>query len=175
MYDSLRCSFLRIKKPPRQAKCQVCGPDASIRSMSDSAEVSKEARGPSCSIDNPNTAPILPDNIQVSPEDYEAIRQRAEPHVLLDVRVPEQFDLCSLSGAVNIRLRELEDRVNEVETLSGGTKPVYCICRRGFASADATQLLSDMLPEHPRIHSVINIKGGLDEWRRKVDKFFPRY
>jgi adenylyltransferase/sulfurtransferase len=175
MYDSLRCSFLRIKKPPRQAKCLVCGPDATIKSMTESAEASKQARGPSCSIDNKKTTNDLPDENQITPEDYEKIRQRDDPHILLDVRVPEQFDLCSLAGAVNICLKDLEDRIEEVEALSSGTRPVYCMCRRGIASVSATQLLSDILTEHPKIHSVTNIKGGLDEWRRKVDKSFPRY
>jgi adenylyltransferase/sulfurtransferase len=143
--------------------------------MSESAEASKQARGPSCSINDQNTSNILPDRNQITPEDYEKIRQRGEPHVLLDVRVPEQFDLCSLAGAVNFSLKDLEDRVEDVEALSGGKKPVYCLCRRGIASVFATQLLFDMLPEHPKIHSVINIKGGLDAWRQKVDKSFPRY
>ena len=173
MYDSLRGSFLRIKKPPRQAKCIVCGPNSTIKSMAESAAVSKQARGPGCSISF--AAHCLPEGRQVTPEEYEKIRQSVEPHILLDVRVREQFDLCSLAGAVNINLRDLEGRVDEVEALSGGTKPVYCLCRRGIASAAATQFLNDVLLEHPKIHSVINIKGGLDEWRRKVDKSFPTY
>lgn len=175
MYDSLRCSFLRIKKPPRQPKCLVCGPNATIKSMVESANVSKEARGPSCSIVNSSTMNSLADGNQITVEGYKEIRQRDESHILLDVRVPEQFDLCSLTGAVNIPLNDLKDRIDEVEALSGGVKPVYCICRRGIASVSATQLLNDVLPEHPKIHSVINIKKGLDEWRREVDKGFPRY
>ena len=173
MYDSLRGSFLRIKKPAPQSKCLVCGPNATIKSMAESAAVSKLARGPSCSISD--AAHILPEGKQVTPNEYEKIRQSADPHILLDVRVREQFDLCSLAGAVNISLRDLEGRVDEVEALSGGTKPVYCLCRRGIASAAAAQLLDDALAEHPKIHSVINIKGGLDQWRREVDKSFPRY
>jgi adenylyltransferase/sulfurtransferase len=175
MYDSLRCSFLRIKKPPRQPKCAICGPSASIKSMVDSAEASKTARGPSCSIYRPSAATTLPEANQITPEEYEKVRQRNEPHVLLDVRVREQYDLCSLPGSINISLKELKDRVEEVEELSDGSKPVYCMCRRGIASVSATEVLKEILYDHPRIHSVVNVNGGLDEWRRKVDETFPKY
>lgn len=175
MYDALRCSFLRIKKPARQPKCATCGADASIKSMNESAEASKSARGPSCAISSPDAATSLPKWKTISPEEYEKVRKRRDPHVLLDVRVPEQYDLCSLPGSVNIALKDLKDRIREVEDLSDGCKPVYCMCRRGIASVNATQILSDLLPEHRRVHSVININGGLDEWRRKVDKSFPKY
>ena len=61
MYDSLRCSFYNIKKPPKQPKCPVCSGNThdadkngheeqnhlKIRSMRDSYKVSQAARGPS--------------------------------------------------------------------------------------------------------------------------------
>ncbi len=175
IYDALRCSFLRIKKPPRQPKCRVCGENPSIKSMSDSAEASKMARGPTCSNSQPVAADPRVGTKHVTVEDYQKVREQDEPHVLLDVRVPEQFNLCSLPGAINIRLTELPERVGEVEALSGGTKSVYCICRRGNASLAATQLLDDLLLGHPKIKSVINVKGGLDAWRQRVDELFPKY
>lgn len=176
MYDSLRCSFLRIKKPPRQSRCLVCGDHPSIASMADSDEASKAARGPSCAV-NESTVGVegLEDLQHITPDDYHMLRVQNEPHVLLDVRVPEQFALCSLPGAVNIQLKELHDRVAEVALLSNGTKPVYCICRRGKASVSATLLLNKVLTQHPKIKAVVNVKGGLDAWRQTVDESFPRY
>lgn len=175
MYDSLRCSFLRIKKPPRQAKCLVCGDHASIVSMADSDEASKAARGPSCSNETPVGLDCLSELQQITPEEYNNLRLQNQPHVLLDVRVPEQFALCSLLGSINIPLRELPDRVTEVEQLSDGEKPIYCVCRRGKASVSATLLLSELLIQHPKMKAVINVKGGLDAWRQKVDESFPHY
>lgn len=175
MFDALRCSFLRIKKPPRRPVCAVCSPNASIKSMVQSEEVSKTARGPSCSISKSNASSVLPKAIQITPEEYARVRQRGEPHVLLDVRVREQYELCSLPGSVNIPLKDLHDRLGDVEELSAGSKPVFCMCRRGNASVSATQLLREKLGDCPRIHSVVNVNGGLDEWRRRVDKSFPKY
>lgn len=172
MYDSLACSFLRIKKPPKQPKCPVCGPNATIKSMEDYHEVSQAMRGPSCGVlVKPEVSPAL----QISCVDYKTVRDNGEPHILLDVRVKEQYDLCSLKGAVNLPLAHLEQNLSLIGELSGGNKTIYCLCRRGIASVQATKVLEKAMKDHPQIHSVKNIEGGLDSWRTKVDKKFPKY
>lgn len=175
MYDAMQCSFLRIKKPRKQPRCPVCGPSATITSMEDSENATGAARGPSCSLSYPLPYVSLPSSQQISPEDYQSLRLRGDEHVLLDVRVPEQFDICGLDGAINIPLSELPERLKRVEELSGGTKPVFCLCRRGIASASATQILNEAIAAYPKIHSAVDIKGGLDAWRSKVDRLFPKY
>lgn len=180
MYDSLSCSFLRIKKPPKQASCQVCGSRATIKNMDDSHEKTLGARGPSCQMnrmsdsksDASDGEKSLP---AISCSEYAKLRKSGTPHVLLDVRAREQFDLCTLSGATNIPLEILRDNLGDVERLSKGTKPVYCLCRRGIASVAATKILNDAAADHPNIHSATDISGGLDSWRRDVDHQFPKY
>ena len=174
MYDSLRCSFLRIKKPPRQTQCHVCGSNASIKTMEQSALATNTARGPSCALGSAVISQLGGVD-EVSATEYVQVRERNEPHILLDVRVPEQVDICALPGAVNIPMKVLEKRIEEVAELSDGSKPVYCICRRGILSVAATRLLTQQMSEHPKIKSVVNIKGGLETWRRTVDPSFPKY
>lgn len=175
VYDALQCSFIRIKKPPRQPKCNVCGPNASIQSMEASAKACSIARGPTCAVGTSLVENGSKDVDECSAMDYDKVRLSGEPHILLDVRVPEQIDLCALPGAVNIPMKELEQRIKEVENLSDGFKPVYCVCRRGIFSLAATQIIKSKLGSHPKIASVTNIKGGLDAWRRDVDPAFPKY
>ena len=142
--------------------------------MEKSIEASKDARGPSCSVDL--MAGNISESHEISSLEYSLVRERGEPHVLLDVRVPEQYDLCSLPGAVNIPLSSLPQRLEEIAELSNGTKPVYCICRRGIASVAATnQILEAAADRFPNLHSVTNIAGGLNAWRAQVDETFPKY
>jgi adenylyltransferase/sulfurtransferase len=148
--------------------------------MDDSRELSLSARGPSCSLDGGksvslNERPAIAEELEVSIVEYNRIRTEEIPHVLLDVRVKEQFDLCSLDGAVNIPLEKLEDQLERVEELSNGIKPVFCMCRRGFFSVLATHMLNDAAAIRPRIHSVKNIEGGLTAWQIDVDHMFPKY
>jgi len=186
MYDALQCSFLTIKKPPANRACPVCGPNATVKSMDDSALDSVGARGPAVVDPSPGiglTAASnglvmnLPDELQVSCKAYEHVRREGTPHVLLDVRVPRQYEMCSLDGAVNIPLGDIEGSLDRIEDLSNGTKPIYCLCRRGIASAEATRILSEIASKGDRsgIHSVRNITGGLNVWAHEIDPTFPSY
>ncbi|CAJ1960981.1 unnamed protein product [Cylindrotheca closterium] len=173
MYDSLECSFLRIKKPPKQSSCAVCGPNATIKTMDDSYNASSSSRGPSCA--TAASSPPVPTSNDISCTDYSLLRKNNQPHILLDVRVKEQYELCTLDGAINLPLEELEGKLSYVENLSDGTKPIFCLCRRGIASAMATNMLLEAQQKHPNLHSVMNIKGGLNSWRDSVDSSFPKY
>jgi adenylyltransferase/sulfurtransferase len=84
--------------------------------------------------------------------------------------------MCALDGAVNIPLARLQDELDEIERLSDGTRPVYCICRRGIFSVEAAKILhTAQATTHPRIHSVRDIAGGLTAWHEEVDESFPKY
>ncbi len=175
MYDSLRCSFLGIKKGKRRSNCAVCGADASIASLADSQRISSAARGPQqCGM------PLGPTGVgsgfakewNVTCKEYYQIRKRKVPHVLLDVRVRRQYELCTLKGSINVPLASLEDQVDYLKTLTeNGSKAIYCLCRRGIASAEATKMLvgKNVFAE------VYNVKGGLNAWMADVDPLFPMY
>ena len=181
MYDSLQSSFLSVKKPLKQPTCPVCSSDeAAIRSMEDSWTDLNATRGPLSLVEGDRRlsvqVPASPSpRMSISCQEYNELASSGLPHVLLDVRVREQFEMCRLDGAVNIPLRELEAKLERVEELSAGQKPVYCICRRGIFSADATRVLARVSEERPLIYSVKNITGGLLAWTEEVDPSFPKY
>ena len=172
MYDSLRCSFMSIKKGKKRSNCAVCGPQASIISMDQSRIVSSSIRGPQqCGVVLSSNR-IIPE-MNKSCEEYYQLLKGDVAHVLLDVRVKRQFELCSLKGSFNIELASLKDNMELIEELSGrGSKSIYCLCRRGVASVEATRILSELLPSH---YSVFNIIGGLNAWVSDVDPSFPMY
>mmetsp|Transcript_5180 Transcript_5180/g.10891 ORF Transcript_5180/g.10891 Transcript_5180/m.10891 type:complete len:611 (-) Transcript_5180:2148-3980(-) len=176
MYDSLNCSsFLNIKKPPPKRNCAVCSSVATIKSMKDSAESLEQVRGPSVCV-LPVSDGLSP-NQNISCDDYNAVLEEGKPHVLLDVRVTRQFEMCSLDGSVNLPLDELVSKLEQVEKLSNGELPVYCLCRRGIASAEAVKILQKAKDDESAkgIHSVYNISGGLNSWVANVDSSFPSY
>jgi adenylyltransferase/sulfurtransferase len=181
MYDSLQCSFLSVKKPRKQPKCPICGPEATIKSMEDSRISLQDARGPTGLVDNDGklisnyVPPPLPDELIVSCQEYSKVRNENIAHVLLDVRGTKQYDMCALDGAVNIPMARVQDELDEIERLSDGTRPVYCICRRGIFSVDAANILQAAQTTHPGIYSVRNIAGGLTAWQEEVDESFPKY
>lgn len=172
MYDSMGCTFMNVKKPPRRKNCIICSPNADI-SMQDCKELSSKARGPQQNKIKVSTSVLTS---SISPEmnvaciDYEQIRRKEVPHLLLDVRVKRQYDMCSLSGAVNIELGRIVSDFDSIKTLCGDGKPIYCICRRGIASTEATRLISEKITS-----KVYNIVGGYNAWAQEVDCTFPTY
>jgi len=168
MYDSLSCSFVRIKKLPPRHDCKACSKYATIHSMQDSKESSISVRGPHMC--GAISTTMLPESLNVSCKEYYAVHQSKADHVLLDVRVKEQYDLCSLKGALNVELANLENELDEIRRLAQNDIPIYCICRRGIASTEAVSLLSNKIS-----NPVYNIIGGLNAWVREVDPRFPMY
>ncbi len=60
-----------------------------------------------------------------------------QPHLLLDVRTPEEFASGHIPGAVNISLQTLESRLSELPT----DQPIVIYCRSGNRSATAANIL----------------------------------
>jgi adenylyltransferase/sulfurtransferase len=173
MYDSLQSTFLSVKKPPKRANCPACGTDPSICSMADSMESLLTAAGPQH--DAFQFPPFLADELNVTCLEYGRIRREGKPHILLDVRVVQQYDLCHLPESVNVPLDLLTGELDRIEELSAGELPVFCVCRRGVASVEATRMLHEARLSRPRIHSIRNVAGGLSAWRETVDPSFPKY
>jgi len=181
MYDATSASFMNIKKPPKHASCAVCGPNPQIRSIQDSHETLRDTRGPAVPASSSSPPQLLPaaNSFDVSCREYKASVEVGEPHVLLDVRVAPQFAMCALPHALNIPLAQLPAHVERVRELATATTtgdgpssnmPVYCICRRGYASVQAAELL-----RAHGIPSIRNVRGGLVAWQRDVDPSFPKY
>jgi adenylyltransferase and sulfurtransferase len=180
MYDSLQCSFTNIKKPPKSNNCAVCSESPTIKTMSDSQAASLRSRGPTGFVEgdprvSQNVSPQIANEVAISCTEYNKLRKNGVRHILLDVRAKQQFDMCSLDGSINIPLSELGNQLDRLEELSAGVQPIYCLCRRGIFSVEATRAISEAMKERPKLHSVYNISGGLASWTDEVDPSFPKY
>ena len=103
--------------------------------------------------------PVLPEEVQISPQDYQQhVLDAAVPHILLDVRNPHHFSICSLPHADNLPLADLvrdpqkladlvQQKVSTLMAVHPDAPPpnIYCLCRRGNASTRATSFLLRLL------------------------------
>lgn len=91
----------------------------------------------------------------ISPADYQTEYVNASvPHLLLDVRTPEEFASGHIQGAVNISVETLRQRLNEVPR----EQPIIVYCRSGNRSAQAASILAQA--NYTDIHDL----GGINAW-----------
>lgn len=101
----------------------------------------------------------------LTPEALKALLDEGRT-VLLDVRTPEEIEIASLPGAVQIPLNELPARLGELNPEA----PIAVLCHHGVRSEMAGRLL-----ERNGFSSVAHLIGGIDAWSQDIDPQLPRY
>ena len=105
--------------------------------------------------------------LDLTPEDLHRRLQAGDDLQLIDVREEMEFEYCHLPGSQLIPLDELPRRAAEIRTEG----PVVVICHHGVRSAHAAGYLRQRLGRT----NVLNLRGGVDAWTRRVDPTFPAY
>jgi rhodanese-related sulfurtransferase len=91
-----------------------------------------------------------------------------EPICLIDVREPEEDEICRLEGAVLIPMGELQAAGPTLEAPEGALVVVYC--HHGVRSYSAARFLLRC-----GMKNVVSLAGGIDAWSREVDPGVARY
>lgn len=86
--------------------------------------------------------------------------------VLLDVREPSELQLAELQGAVHIPMREVPQRLDELDRET----TLVVVCHVG---ARSRQMAGFLLGEG--FKHVFNLTGGIDAWSQTIDPHVPRY
>jgi phage shock protein E len=93
--------------------------------------------------------------VVISPHDYDArFVQVDTPHILLDVRTPEEFASGHIAGAVNIPVQDLTRLMSELPQ----DLPLVIYCRSGNRSAQAVSILGEAGYSH------LYDLGGIINW-----------
>ena len=97
--------------------------------------------------------------------DWLSADSRKQP-VLLDVREPWEFALCSLPGSRHILMHLIPQRLAELNP----DDEIIAICHHGGRSMQAAMFL-----ERQGYSTLYNLMGGVDAWANDVDPKLPRY
>lgn len=172
VFDGLRGTFLTVKLRGRKSTCDVCGEQPTIDHLIDYEQFCGAA-----ATDKDKGLTLLERDNRITVEEYRALVEAKEPHVLIDVRLPVELEICSLPNSVNIPLKKLDktENINFIQRKLSelATKNVVCVCRRGNDSQLAVRQLESSLSQldcHIR-----DIIGGLTAWAHKIDTSMPVY
>ena len=155
LFDALEMRFreLRLRKDPR---CPVCGEHPTIREL----------------VEHDATCDVQPAADTTSPDgrlDVRSLKQRQDAGdrpILVDVRTPQEWQICRLEGAILIPLQELPSRLGELDR----QHEIVVYCHVGVRSAMAVGFLRGNGFDRAR-----NLEGGIDAWAVHVDPSTPRY
>jgi adenylyltransferase/sulfurtransferase len=155
LVDALGMRFRELKLR-RDPECPVCGERPSIGQLIDYQEFCGVARK------QPATSAVP----EISVEELKAKMDAREPFVLVDVREPHEYQICRIEGARLIPLRQLSQRLRELER----DADIVVHCKSGIRSAKAVESLAKA-----GFQNVKNLAGGIIAWSDKIDPSVPKY
>ena len=90
-----------------------------------------------------------------------------EELIVIDVREPEEYQICRIEGATLIPMRQISQQFESLEQSAG---PLIVFCHHGVRSLNVVGWLREQ-----GITDCQSIAGGIDAWSREVDPRVPRY
>jgi adenylyltransferase/sulfurtransferase len=153
LVDALGMKFreLKLKKNP---ECPACGTKPTIKALIDYEQF--------CGIGGEQKKVNLP---TITVEELKQRRDAGEDVFLLDVREPNEYQICNLNGHL-IPLNDLPKRVNELNK----DQEIVAHCRSGARSAQAVEFL-----QKSGFKNVRNLMGGILAWAEKIDPTMRKY
>ena len=159
VYDALRMRFreLKLRKDP---DCPVCGDNPTVTELIDYEQFC----GITPAAPAPEPAAAAADEATV--EQLKARLDSGDGVFILDVREPQEYQICSIPGSTLIPLGDLPGRLHEL----AGRSEMIVHCKSGVRSAKAVKLLREAGFAQAR-----NLKGGILRWIDAVDPSLPKY
>ena len=160
LFDALKMRFreLKVRKDP---DCPVCGEHPTVTQLIDYEQF--------CGIAPTATAAATSSTEDADEATVEELKTRLDRHesfLLLDVREPQEFEICRIPGSVLIPLGDLPSRLFELE----GRDDMIVHCKSGVRSGKAVRLLREAGYSKAR-----NLKGGILAWINRIDPTLPKY
>ncbi|KAH8357265.1 hypothetical protein KR200_009572 [Drosophila serrata] len=168
IFDGSTSLFRNIRIRNKRPNCHVCSAQPLITQLID-YEMFCGMRAN----DKEDAHHLLSREERLKVKEYQE-KLQTQPHLLIDVRPPAEFEICQLPGAVNVPLAEILDDsyIKRFGTeLEDKELPIILLCRRGNDSQIAVQHVRTRFP----MHSIRDLIGGLHAWTKKVDPSFPIY
>ena len=160
IFDALRMRFRELKLQ-RDPDCPVCGEHPTVTELIDYEQfcgVTTTAASPS--------GTMVEAEHEVTVEELKDRLERKESFLLLDVREPQEFEICRIPGSLLIPLGDLPSRLSELE----GRDDMIVHCKSGVRSGKAVRLLHEAGYGKAR-----NLRGGIIAWIDRIDPKLPKY
>jgi adenylyltransferase/sulfurtransferase len=157
LYDALQMRFRELKLR-RDPDCPICGDHPTIHALIDYDQF--------CGVVPAHSQPVRTGVPEVTVEELKSKLDRGDDVYVLDVREPNEYQICRIDGATLIPLGELSTRTAELDR----DREMIVHCKMGSRSAKAVALLQER-----GFTRVSNLKGGILAWIDRVDPSQSKY
>jgi sulfur-carrier protein adenylyltransferase/sulfurtransferase len=157
LFDALAMKFreLKLRKNP---DCPICGTNRTITKLIDYEQF--------CGIRGEEHVPVFNGIPEITPVELKKKMDAHDSFVLIDVREPHEYQICSIPGSKLIPLGEVAKRMSELDSAD----EIVVHCKSGMRSAKAVDFLMKS-----GFHKIHNLKGGILAWSDQVDSSVPKY
>jgi molybdopterin/thiamine biosynthesis adenylyltransferase/rhodanese-related sulfurtransferase len=157
-FDALRMRFDEVKFG-RRRHCPACGvASTNTASASVDEQICESVSAQSERLEAHRY--IAPNSL------HQIIVRGAEGYALLDVRDANELEVCRLPGILNIPLRELDDRMAELDA----SRRYIVVCYAGVRAESAAARLLNAGFDRVQV-----LDGGMKRWARDVEHDMPMY
>jgi adenylyltransferase/sulfurtransferase len=158
LYDALQMSF-REFKVRRNPKCPVCGEHPTVTKLIDYEQF--------CGVRGQETpAPATTSRDDITVEELKQRLDRGDNVFVLDVRNPEEIQICRLPGSTVIPLPTLPQRFGELDR----NREIVVHCKSGVRSQKAIHFLRQQ-----GFANLKNLTGGILAWADRIDRTMLKY
>ena len=102
----------------------------------------------------------------ISPSDLKKKLEDKDDFILMDLREPEEFEICHIEGSILVPFSEIEDHLSDFKT----DREYVVHCKTGQLSEEALKLLKDK-----GYVSVQTLDGGIMKWAQLIEPRMERY
>ncbi len=147
LYEALEMRFSEVRIR-RDLNCPVCGENPAIKEL--------QVYDQLCGLPAKSAEPD-----ELEPAALAAMIERDEPFILIDVREPDENEVCRIPGSILNPLGQVPGRIHELDR----SKKVVVHCRSGGRSAQACAILREK-----GFDNAVNLKGGIIDWMKSGGK-----
>lgn len=156
LFDALKMRFRELKLRKDQ-NCPICGNNPTVKELIDYEAFCGLGRGEAESLGKEN---------EITVAELKHALEGGDNVNLIDVREPNEYEICHIEGSKLIPVSEIPNRVNEFSL----TDEYVFHCHTGVRSAWAVSFLRQL-----GFKRVKNLKGGIDAWAEQIAPSMPRY
>jgi adenylyltransferase/sulfurtransferase len=156
LYDALAMTFreFRVRRNP---KCPICGDHPTVTKLIDYEQF--------CGVRGQEATPASMGG-ETTVEELKARLDRGDKVFILDVRNPEEYQICRIPGSSLLPLPELARRFGELDR----DREMVVHCKSGMRSQKAIAFLRQQ-----GFTKLSNLQGGILAWADRIDPAMPKY